>query len=338
MVTTTDATAPARYGVTQRRIFGTRDEGAIDAAVDGFCRSRLGAAVAGVLFRATSVGVVYGVRLDDGRRVVVKAFQPRESAEALAAAQGVQAHLHREGFPCPEPLAAPSALVDGLATSERLVDDGAVRDTHDPACRRLMAEALAWHLELTRACGAPAALAGGWSLYTAGRLWPREAHTPTVDLDGTAAGAAWIDAIAAEAKAAALTAAPGPTVVGHTDWSGKHVRFDAGRVTVVYDWDSLRLGPEAVVVGNAAMTFTANFDLPGTARAPAPDEMRAFVDEYSAARPTPLTRTERDHVAACATFIAAYTARCEHAHGIGPDDPHSFAWALRTHGADYLRA
>ena len=186
--------------------------------------------------------------------------------------------------------------------------------------------------------GPSAALAGGWSVYTAEQLWPREAHTPTVDLAGTAAGAEWIDAIAARAKGAALAAAPGRTVGGHHDWSGKHVRFDTDRLRVVYDWDSVRLGPEAVIVGTAAMTFTANFDVPGLQPAPTPEEVRAFVDEYSAARPRPLTGADRDHVAACATFIAAYTARCEHAHGIGPDDPHSFAGALRAHGEDYLRA
>jgi hypothetical protein len=328
----------SRGGVTERLIFGSQDEGAIDAAVDAFCVSRLGAAVAEVLFRATSVGVVYGARLDDGRRVVVKALQPQESAQTLEAVQRVQQHLHREGFPCPAPLVGPHPLVNGLAVAEEFVDNGEFRDTHDSACRRLMAEALAWHLGLTGVCGEPVALSGGWSLYTAGPLWPRDAHTPTVDLHATAAGAEWIDAIATKAKAKAPASASVGLVVGHHDWSGKHFRFGQDGVTVVYDWDSLRLGHEAVIVGNAAMTFTANFDLPGLKLTPSPAEVRAFVDEYSAARPTPLTRVEREHVAACATFIAAYTARCEHAHRDGAtDDPNSFGWALRTHGEDYLR-
>jgi hypothetical protein len=124
----------SRGGVTERLIFGTQDEGAIDAAVDVFCLSRLGAAVAAVLFRATSVGVVYGLRLDDGRRVVVKAFQPQESAQTLEAVQRIQERLHREGFPCPAPLAGPAALVNGLAVAEEVVDDGEFRDTHQPAC------------------------------------------------------------------------------------------------------------------------------------------------------------------------------------------------------------
>jgi hypothetical protein len=322
-------------GLVERLVFGTRDEAAIDAAVDGFCRAHLGAGVDRVLFRATSVGVVRGVRLEDARRIVVKAHHPRTSARTLAAVQRVQAHLRREGFPCPSPLLGPTPLARGVAVAEELVDTGEFRDTHDPACRRLMAEALAWHLELARGCEQPAALRGGWSLYGTDRLWPRALHSPALDFEATAAGAGWIDAIAARAKP--LASAPGPRVVGHHDWSGKHVRFEGDRISAVYDWDSLALGREAVIVGNAAMTFTANFDLPGVGVAPSPDEVRAFVDEYSAARSAPLMHGERRQIAACATFIAAYTARCEHCVDRDPGtDPDSFIGALRTHGDAYL--
>lgn len=82
-----------------------------------------------------------------------------------------------------------------------------------------MAEALARHLEIVRPCGRPAALSAGWSLYASDGLWPREAHAPSFDFRGTTAGAEWIDAIAACAKP--LAAAPGESLVGHCDWSGK---------------------------------------------------------------------------------------------------------------------
>jgi hypothetical protein len=326
-----------RGGVVEQLVFGTRDGVTIDERVDAFCVEELGSAVDEVLFRATSVGVVFGLRLTDGRRVVFKAHQPRESRETLEAVHAVQGTLFRAGFPCPEPLLEPTRVGNGFAVVESLVDKGEYRDTHDPTCRRLLAEALAWHLELTRSCGRPEALAGAWSLYDSKRLWPREAHAPIFDFDTTAAGAEWIDAIAARAKP--LAAMPAALVVGHHDWSGKHFRFAGDRITAIYDWDSLRLGREAVIVGNAAMTFTTNFDLPGLKLMPSPDEVRAFVDEYSVARVTPLSRREREQVAACATFIAAYTARCEHCRHDGYDganDPNSFTTALREHGIDYL--
>jgi hypothetical protein len=326
-----------RGGVVEQLVFGTRDGDVIDERVSLFCEAQLGSPVAEVLFRATSVGVVFGLRLADGRRVVLKAHQPRESRESLEAVHAVQGRLFRAGFPCPEPLVGPAVLGDGFAVVDSLVDVGELRDTHDPTCRRLIAEALAWHLDLARAGGRPAALAGAWSLYPSDRLWPREAHAPIFDFAATAAGADWIDAIAARAKP--LAAQPGELLIGHHDWSGKHFRFEDERVTAVYDWDSLRLGREAVIVGNAAMTFTTNFDMPGLKLTPTPDEVRAFVDEYSTARKAPLSRSEREQVAACATFIAAYTARCEHCRHEGYDganDPNSFTSALREHGLDYL--
>jgi hypothetical protein len=142
----------------------------------------------------------------------------------------------------------------------------------------LIAEALAWHLELTRERGQPD-VGGGWNLYASDGVWPPEAHAPIFDCQATDAGAEWIDAIAAQAKP--LAAAPGELLVGPSDWSGKHFRFAEQRITAVYDWDSVRLGREAVIDGNAAMTFTTNFDMPELKLAPTPEEVRAFVDEYS---------------------------------------------------------
>jgi hypothetical protein len=110
-------------------------------------------------------------------------------------------------------------------------------------------------------------------------------------------------------------------------------------VSVVYDWDSLALVQEVQVVGVAAATHTANFDL-GVAPAPSPDECRAFVDDYCHARGRPFDRDERQQVAAVAAYVIAYTARCEHT-GRGAraaDDPASFGAALREHGDAYLGA
>jgi hypothetical protein len=92
-------------------------------------------------------------------------------------------------------------------------------------------------------------------------------------------------------------------------------------------------------VGVAAMTYTTRFDLPGVPRAPSPEEMVAFIDEYNAAREVPLSRHLRAQIAAHGLLIAAYTARCEHCAVDGYDaegDPTSFTTALRAHGRSYL--
>jgi hypothetical protein len=264
----------------EQLVFGTPDIAEIDQVVDKFCVDTLGAGVTEVLFREVSVGVVFGVRLDDGRRVVLKAHQPRERPERLLAVQQIQAALRAEGLACPEPLLGPTVLVNGVATVEAMLDKGEFRNTHDPGCRRLIAEALARHLDLTSVMGIPESLAGGWSLAAGSQLWPSAAHSPIFDFEATAAGAEWIDALGRQAKSAIQIS--GQPIAGHGDWSAKHFRFSGDAISAIYDWDSLMLRDEAAVVGCAAMTFTTRFDLVGVPRAPAPEQMTAFLDEYGA--------------------------------------------------------
>ena len=173
-------------------MFGTWDLGEIDAWLRGFCVSALGSSVAERLFRKTSVGVVFGLLLTDGRRVVVKVHQPRETFVRLRAVHEIQAAVFDAGLPCPQPLAGPVALGNGHATVETLLDTGTFRDTHDPTCRRLIATALAHHLEVTGERPVPKALSGGWSLLACDRLWPADAHSPIFTFAATSAGAEWI--------------------------------------------------------------------------------------------------------------------------------------------------
>ena len=302
----------------------------VPEAVDGACREALGVDARELVFRSTAVGDVFGVRVDDGRHVVVKLHQPREVPETLAAVLAVQAHHRRAGFPCPEPLSGPVA-VDVYATIETMLLDGDPADTHDPRRRRLVAEALPATSRSPANAGIRPALRRGWNAYPSDRLWPTEAHDPRLDLAGTAAGAEWIDAFAARVKPTATR--PAPPALGHTDWSGKHFRFAEDRITAVYDWDSVRVASEPVIAGNAAFAFTANWDLPGVDPAAEPDEVSAFIDEYESARGTRLTRGEREQTIACGAYLMAYVARCEHAHG---DADGAYTRALRRHGSSYL--
>ena len=299
--------------------------------IEAVCLRALDSRVDALLFRQTAVGDVFGVRLADGRGVVVKVHPARESAETLAAVVAVQAHHFRAGFPCPEPLAGLLACGDRQATIEALVDDGEPADTRDQRRRRLVAEALADHLELARQCGRPLALRRGWSAYPAGRLWPADAHDARLVLPAAVADTRWIDEIAARVKPIATR--PAPPVLGHHDWSGKHFRFHDDRVAVVYDWDSVRVGTEPVIVGNAASSCTTTSDLPGVDPAPSPEDVEAFLDDYDRALPAWLTRAEREQVLSCGTYLMAYVARCEPAQG---DAAGPFTRALRRHGVRYL--
>src|SRR6185295_19680472 len=72
--------------------------------LDAWCRQRLGAAVNELLFTTGHLSRVVGVRLDDGRDVVVKV---RPAAARLAGCFDVQRALWEAGFPCPQPLVGP---------------------------------------------------------------------------------------------------------------------------------------------------------------------------------------------------------------------------------------
>lgn len=156
--------------------------------------------------------------------------------------------------------------------------------------------------------------------------------SPIFDFAATANGVEWIDRIARTARE---TFAADETQIGHSDWSAKHFRFVDGSVRIVYDWDSLSTQTEERLVGTAAGTFTANPVLHvGAYVPPTAEEVRMFVDSYSAARRPALSTTQRESIHAAATYIIAYSARCEHALG----QYGKFSEALREFGSKYLEA
>ena len=314
----------------ERLIFDAENHEEIQAIIELFCRETLGVPVRGTLFRRTSVGVVFGVELEDGRRVVVKAHQPRQSIEFLRVVYETQTRLAQLRFPCPRPLVEPAQLGNGFATVEEWIEDGIFADAHNPTIRAAMAQALARLIDLTRPLGQRPGLRNAWSLWDGDDLWPADAHSPIFDFRATADGAEWIDSIARDAKAG--IPAGGEELIIHSDWSSKHFRFDAaGEITVIYDWDSLALESEVQALGSAAATFTANFDL-DVFLAPTPNEVASFIEDYSAARGAPLSLDDVRAAHAVAGYLVAYTARCEHALG----KRGHFTQALAQSGRTYL--
>jgi hypothetical protein len=290
-------------------IFGTGDPGQIARNITEFCSIELGSAIDKCLFYQVSQGSVFGLRLQDGRRIVVKVHPPEQPYDFLAAVYRVQSHLAEHGFPCPRPIAGPASLVYGHATVEELVDVGNYADAHDPAIRYTMAETLLRLVDLTRDFTDIAGLQPGILTRQPGdALWPRP-HSKIFDFEATKVGSEWIDQIASKARQA-LSHSAGQKVIGHTDWSVKHFRFEGNKARVIYDWDSLALEKEPVIVGDAARGFTMTWHLE-VPLAPSLDELWAFVSEYEEARGIAFTSTERTTIAASAAYALAYSARCE---------------------------
>lgn len=292
----------------EQDVFGTADPDAIVGMIDGFCRQHLAAGVVGYEFFATSVGSVHGVRLDDGRRVVVKAHRPQVNIDHLAAVQQVQRTLADGGFPAPVPLLGPVPLGHGVAVVESLLDRGAAADAHEAAVRRTVAAGLWRIIELSaRLAGLPG-LAGWRDCHD--RLW-REPHDARFDFAATSAGAGWIDQLAAKAVSVLDTHAAGPPVVGHGDWRVEHLRFDRGELTATYDWDSVSAGPEPLFVGAAAHAFTADWTTDRADQLPSHAESLAFIDDYQDARGRTFDGDELRAARAALVATMAYTARCQ---------------------------
>jgi hypothetical protein len=287
-------------------IFGGDSPQNVAAALDEFCVRELGSPVEAVDFFRVSIGSVHGLRLADGRRVVVKAMRPGTRLERLESIQNVQRALVAEGFPCPSPVGGPATLARGSAIVESQLETGEPGDAHDPAVRRVMTRTLANLVQRCRSFVSDDSLRGG----PQAGLWPPP-HEGRFDFDGTANGAEWIDEIAADARRI-LDGSDGGLVVGHGDWRAENMRFAGGEISAVYDWDSLAIAREPALVGGAAHQFTSDYSRADHRQLPTLDESLSFIDEYEAARGKSFTADERRLARASLTYAMAYSSRCEH--------------------------
>jgi len=186
---------------------------------------------------------------------------------------------------------APTAVGERVATAEEWLD-GERADARRPEIRLVLADALRRQIDLSPPADLPRP-------HPREQLWP-EPHNALFDFERSRPGAEWIDAVAERARAAMALE---PLVVGHADWSSKHFRFAAGRLSAVFDWDSLRLDSVASFAGWAAATHTAALDVLSCWR-PEVAEAAAFLADFGCESPP---------ARAAAVYAVAYTARCEHA-------------------------
>jgi hypothetical protein len=169
---------------------------------------------------------VHGLRLADGRRVVVKVHGPRVAAPYRWAVRTVQERLAARGFPAPRPLAGPLGLGRGLAMAEERVEGGGPADAHRPDVRRVMATALAPLVKLAR---------------------------PFVHLSGLRRNMMEIE----EGRCGRCR------TTGASTWTGARSTCASanGRVTAVYDRDGLSVVREPLLVGSGRPRLHGRLDL-----------------------------------------------------------------------------
>lgn len=294
----------------EEAVFATTDPDRVAGVLTGFLESTVGP-VREAIFYNPSVGIVVGVRLEDGRDVVVKVHRWNVTVDRLEAIQRVQTRLADMGMPWPRPLAPPQPLGGGLATVEDLLPNGPA-DGHDPAIRDTLAQGL--H-RLIHAGIDPETVTelGPPFLHhpPAPALWP-EAHDLRFDFQATAETAEWVDDLAKVARRRLEASRSLPTTVGHFDWRVQNLGFDGHRIVGVFDADSLTVVPEAVVVGHTAAIFSADWASDDPDPLPSLAEMQAFVEDYQHHRGVPFTSNEMQALDAANLLACAYGARCQH--------------------------
>lgn len=293
----------------EQAIFDTVDPVTIARRIEEFISQRLGT-VDHARFYRPGVGVVAGLVLADGSQIVLKVHRWNVTAERLSAVQRLQEHLERAGLPAPLPLLAPEPLGAGIATAEEMIL-GRPASARSAPLRRAVAQGLYDFISAARDFDHVAALGEPVLLRTMDEpLWP-EPHDVRFDFQATAAGAEWIDAFALSARRR-LQEIGTDRVAGHFDWRVENLGFAGPRIVAIYDWDSVCAAPEAVVVGNAAGQFSADWTTGDGDRLPSLTEMRAFVDDYERARGSRFNHRQGGLLDAANLALCAYGARCQH--------------------------
>jgi len=275
--------------------------------VPAWCVDQLGGEPAGVLFQLQQISTVVGLRLADGREVVVKARADDGRAASCVAAQ---ARLAERGFPCARPL-SPVVGVGSLAVhAEEFRPGGEMLpgDSPDVAVRyavvfaRLMAELAG----VTVAPPLPNPRWVRWDHADSG-LWP--AIDFLDDRDQGAVPGYVVDT--ADRARKRLRAANLPCVLGHADFEAQNLRWHGRDVWTVHDFDSLAWQPEAALVGAASGAFAKI----GPATLAPIESTEAFLVAYQDIRERSFTAEELEIVWAASLWPAAHDARWDALHG-----------------------
>jgi aminoglycoside phosphotransferase (APT) family kinase protein len=319
---------------TERAVHGAVTSSELRTVLDRWVQSRLGSPIADVRFRAGRIDAVWGVDLQDGRDVVIKAHRAPVDLGAVHATVDAQRALAAADFPCPVPLAGPDEVDGRVLTVETLIV-GAKPNGRQPANRRLLAEGLARHIEILRAHPYLVRRADpgpSWCRYQGGP-WPVP-HDTLVDFGVTVAGYEWLDLFGRRAADQILSNRESdPVVVGHADWYAGNTAVVDGRLVGVFDWE-LVADTEAVIAGFTASCYAASAT--GGGGLSSPEEVAAFLRDYEEVRGQQLCDDGRRAAAAAAAWILAFNARWQVAlivHGMCDTSVINLA---RDHQENYL--
>ena len=296
-------------------------------AVDDWCRRWLGAGAGEILFTAGHLSLVVGIRLRDGREVVVKV---RPAADRLAGCADVQRALWEAGFPCPRPLAGPVPLGGYAASAESFRPGGEVLGVAGKAVERY-AELLVLLVRLAPSPRTIRSLAPNppwvaWD-HEHGGVWP-----PPDDRDADLnahSGAAWLDEIGHRVTRRLRQMRGEAHVVGHGDWEAQNLRWRGQQPWAVHDWDSAVSAPEPIIVGLAASVWPCGAEQ----RAASVPESEAFIEAYQHAARRPWSADQIQASWAAGLWVYAFNAKKASLDGVSWLEPGEATERLRRAGA-----
>jgi hypothetical protein len=274
-----------------------------EQTLSDWCREHLGAPAAERVFTAGHLSAVYGLRLADGREVVLKV---RDGGARLGACMRVQRHMWEAGFCCPEPLAGPHRLGPAVATAETLLPAG--DQPARPDAPRLFACLLARFVECSAGLAPepdlrPAPAWVCWYHHENG-VWPVP-DDRVADLNAEDCPVTWVDELGAAVRERLGAVRGAACVIGHGDWHGGNVRFLGGRPLAVHDWDSVLYEPEVVIVGQGAAVFEDD----RTGGGASAEQSQAFLEAYQSARGRAFGQAELQLCWAAGLWVLAFNAK-----------------------------
>jgi hypothetical protein len=98
-------------------------------------------------------------------------------------------------------------------------------------------------------------------------------------------------------------------IISHHDWSGKHFRFSKSKITIIYDWDSLRYASIYSALAKAALTYVYNDEI-GRPFFSTPDQIHSFLVKYQELSNSKFAEKEIELIAAHTTYTGSKIAKC----------------------------
>jgi hypothetical protein len=285
----------------------------VDERLAAWCRRHLESDPVERFFGADHLSQVHGLRLADGRRVVLKV---RGRQERLLACHVVHRAVWEAGIPCPEPLVGPQPLADdepeSWVTAEMWADASEIRSGDDlpEVYALLLADIVAVTPPLESLPSLEPTVPWLWFDHPdSARIWPPPASDRW---DPHRIEAQLPPHIAETARRARERLLAGGVrtnrgVVGHGDLSGLNTRW-VGLQPLVHDWDSVVALPEPVLAGTTAVDHVSS----DRTRLATLEQMERFLAAYSDARGVSWTATEVEIAYAAGAWLSAYNAVFEH--------------------------